>query len=635
MTKVTLFNKGYAMISQIQRTTPRRILGACALSVGIAWGLLACGGGDLVVVAPSTVSGIAATGAAIASGVVTLKCAGGSTSSPITGTDGSFSLDVSGATLPCLVRVDYKDAAGAAQKLHSIITAAGTVNITPVTELVVANVVGGSAADAFDKFDATAAKTVTASRVKTAATAVKTYLKNTFGIDTTDLPDDPIGTKFVAKAGSTTGDKADAVLDAIAAKLKTGTKKLADLVADVGKIPNGNSGGIAGFPAAATYTGKLSDGSACTITVGADKTVAVTAASWAYTGNPIKATFDGFYFETVDGEIAPVVFYKGTRRLYTAGTGGDAVSSKAAPAFFVDLNVDATSGKLILANGSAVTDSAQQPAVGSNFSFYCAGDALPAGAPVGESGYNKAAASEFKGTNLVGTWNAPSDLNGTLACTIAVDSVGNATLTSAFLKAGSLVLPYTKIATFATNTADEANYLHYSAYDANGQQVAGSDSYQAIIEHKAGVRSLQMLVNGSSSGTAKNGDKAFSCSTANDPVAKWAVLGAAKAGTYRGFTQRGSNFLNSNTPADCSLSIASNGTTVYTDSTSTTKTFSLALTPATPPIVNGLTYEFGSNFGVTFDNSTAIATSGQVLGNRVFYAKSNAVQENCLGLVKQ
>ena len=616
--------------------TPRRILGACTLSLGVAWGLLACGGGDLAVVAPSTVSGIAATGAAIASGTVTLKCAGGSTSSPVTGTDGSFSLDVSGATLPCVARVDYKDASGAAQKLHSVITAAGTVNITPVTELVVANLSGGSAADAFDNFNAKAAASVTAANVKSAAAAVKTYLKNTLGIDTTDLPDDPIGTKFVAKAGSNTGDKADAVLDAIAAKLKAGNKKLADIVGDVAKIPSTKPGSIAGFPAAATYTGKLSDGSACTITVGADKTVAVTAASWAYTGNPIKATFDGFYVETSDGEIAPAVFYKGTRRLYAAGTGGDAVTSQAAPAFFVDVNVDASSGKLILANGSAVTDSAQQPAVGSNFQFFCAGDAMPAGAPVRESGYNKAAASNFKATNVVGTWNAPSDTNGTQACTIAVDSVGNATITSAFLKAGSLVLPYTKIATFATNTADEANYLHYSAYDANGQQVAGSDSYQAIIEHKAGVRRLQMLVNGSSSGTAKNGDKAFSCSTANDPAAKWTALGAAKAGTYRGVVQRGSNFQNnSNNPFDCSLTIAMDGTTVYTDSTQTAKTFSSALTPSTPPVVNGAGYDFGSDFGINFDNSTATATTGQVLGNRVFYSKVFPSQESCLQLVKQ
>jgi hypothetical protein len=255
---------------------------------------------------------------------------------------------------------------------------------------------------------------------------------------------------------------------------------------------------------------------------------------------------------------------------------------------------------------------------------------------VGESGYNKAAASNFKATNVVGTWNAPSDTNGTQACTIAVDSVGNATITSAFLKAGSLVVPYTAIYTAGENTANAVNYLYYSATNAQGQQAAGADSYQVAIESVGGARRGQLFINGASSGTAKNGDKAFSCSTANDPATKWTALGTAKAGTYRGVVQRGSNFQsNSNNPYDCSLTIAANGTTVYTDSTQTTKTFSLALTPSMPPVLNGATYNFGSDFGVTFDNSTATASSGQTLGNRVFYGKVFPIQEYCLQLAKQ
>ena len=88
--------------------------------------------------APATVSGTAATGAAIASGTVTLKCVAGTSGVVTTNTDGSFSIDVSNATLPCVGRVDYKDAGGTARKLHTFIKAPGTANITPLTELLVA-----------------------------------------------------------------------------------------------------------------------------------------------------------------------------------------------------------------------------------------------------------------------------------------------------------------------------------------------------------------------------------------------------------------------------------------------------------------------------------------------------------------
>ena len=88
------------------------------LLAGLLALLTACGGGSDVTVSNTNtaamLSGTAATGAAIVGGVVTLKCASGTTASPITGADGAFSVDISGATLPCLVKVSYKDASGAA-----------------------------------------------------------------------------------------------------------------------------------------------------------------------------------------------------------------------------------------------------------------------------------------------------------------------------------------------------------------------------------------------------------------------------------------------------------------------------------------------------------------------------------------
>ncbi len=216
------------------------------LAVLVAGMLSGCGGGGGGG-STAIVSGNAATGAAIASGTVTLKCVSGTTTTATTGSDGSFAINVSGVTLPCVGRVDYKDAAGAAQKLHTFISATGTANITPVTELLVANLTGGTAVDAFDKFDATKTKGYTAAQLTAAATAVKSYLKNTLGIDTTNLPDDPVGTKFVPQSGAATGDAFDKVLDAIQAKLKAGGKTLSDVSTDLAKANGGGTPGVGTF----------------------------------------------------------------------------------------------------------------------------------------------------------------------------------------------------------------------------------------------------------------------------------------------------------------------------------------------------------------------------------------------------
>jgi hypothetical protein len=68
------------------------------------------------------ISGIAASGSAIAGGKVSLKCVAPAitSSTAITAGDGSFVIDVRDVTLPCLMRLDYKDDAGLPQQLHSV-----------------------------------------------------------------------------------------------------------------------------------------------------------------------------------------------------------------------------------------------------------------------------------------------------------------------------------------------------------------------------------------------------------------------------------------------------------------------------------------------------------------------------------
>ena len=208
---------------------PRYTLGLIAATLVT---LSACGGGGNTGASPATnatIRGIAATGTAIGNGQVSLKCSSGSVAATTTNPDGSFSLDASTVTPPCIARVDYRDSSGAAQKLHSLVKAAGTSNITPITELVVAQLSStGSASDAFDRFDAAEVRTFDAARVSTAIDVVKTALAAR-GLDLSHLKSDPIGTPFVAAHGSTQGDEQDRILDDMRDQLTVQHKNLHDL----------------------------------------------------------------------------------------------------------------------------------------------------------------------------------------------------------------------------------------------------------------------------------------------------------------------------------------------------------------------------------------------------------------------
>ena len=100
--------------------------------------LLACGGGSD---SPTTttptalsISGTAATGAAIVGGQVEVKCAAGN-GSTTTLADGSYTVTLSGASLPCMMRVTTGSA-----ELYSLSEDNGgsvvRANITPFTSLV-------------------------------------------------------------------------------------------------------------------------------------------------------------------------------------------------------------------------------------------------------------------------------------------------------------------------------------------------------------------------------------------------------------------------------------------------------------------------------------------------------------------
>ena len=118
----------------------------CLPAVIAAMGLLSgCGSSnsDSGSAAPSVaLGGIAAVGAPIAGGTITVKCAAGSAlPTTTTSATGAWQVTITGQTLPCAVQVSGGTINAVLNTVdyHSFATSAGTLNISPITDLVVAN----------------------------------------------------------------------------------------------------------------------------------------------------------------------------------------------------------------------------------------------------------------------------------------------------------------------------------------------------------------------------------------------------------------------------------------------------------------------------------------------------------------
>ena len=129
-------------------------------------------------------------------------------------------------------------------------------------------------------------------------------MQTVLGVDTSNLGDDPIGTKFAAKTGTSDGDKFDKILDDLKAKLVTAGKQLADAETDVGTGAStsstvGCTGKVAAFfsknkgsypttvqiytpaPSGPSTVAGLANGAAATVVVKDDCTVTMSGrAAW-------------------------------------------------------------------------------------------------------------------------------------------------------------------------------------------------------------------------------------------------------------------------------------------------------------------------------------------------------------------
>ncbi|PUE09425.1 hypothetical protein B9Z51_11190 [Limnohabitans sp. T6-5] len=181
------------------------------LAVSVA-ALAACGGGSPTTTPEKTtgdvtLSGTAATGAAMANATIKVKCATGDKSTTAD-SKGAYSVTITGASLPCVI-----EATDGTNTLHSLAEGTGagtsTANVTPLTEYVLAQVMGSEKTeDIFNSFDSAAQGKLTSSKVAEAVTAIKASFKDVLTIDF-----DPLKVEFKAAVNGEGGDATDKILD--------------------------------------------------------------------------------------------------------------------------------------------------------------------------------------------------------------------------------------------------------------------------------------------------------------------------------------------------------------------------------------------------------------------------------------
>lgn len=181
------------------------------------------GGGGTSTPAALQISGTAATGLALANSSVAVQCSTGN-GTATTLTDGTYSLSITGGALPCVIQVTG-EADGATVTLHSVTEAdAGSTsvvaNVTPLTEMIVAQLTGALPSEVFSSLESGGTVTVTKEQLNAATASVVTALKDATGIDLTAI--DPFKTTLVAATATTpTGNQYDQLLDALKQSVPT------------------------------------------------------------------------------------------------------------------------------------------------------------------------------------------------------------------------------------------------------------------------------------------------------------------------------------------------------------------------------------------------------------------------------
>lgn len=222
------------------RTLLTRWAGGLALA-GSAALLAACGGGGAAdagppaVSRPLAISGTAAVGTALGNASVQAKCLGASGQAQ-TGADGSYSLQLTGAQLPCVLRV--RTAAGL--QLHTVTQDQGNTavaNITPLTELLLTRAAQLPAAQVFDGFTPQLAATLKPEALAAAQSQVVSLLNGT--VDASGIASFVRSPLKAAQPGGSSNDPHDQVLDRLQERLPADKfAALSALLATKGPLPD-------------------------------------------------------------------------------------------------------------------------------------------------------------------------------------------------------------------------------------------------------------------------------------------------------------------------------------------------------------------------------------------------------------
>lgn len=160
-----------------------RLILAILLSIVFA----SCGGGGGGgATATQTLSGTAAQGAPIANASITIKDKNGSKIIGTTGSDGKYTMNITGKTPPFLLQVPAKNGG----YLYSVATASGTANIHPFTNLIIRNWYKVQGSDVETDFNGTGAlaKVPTVTEINTIEAVVRSILSTSLSKEGLNAP---------------------------------------------------------------------------------------------------------------------------------------------------------------------------------------------------------------------------------------------------------------------------------------------------------------------------------------------------------------------------------------------------------------------------------------------------------------
>lgn len=324
------------------------------------------GGGTSASSAPaaSTLSGVAAVGAPIVAGTVSVICATNSsvTSTATTSSTGAWQVTLAGQAPPCAVEVlgGTINVNGAVNTMsyHAIAVTAGTVNITPLTDLMVANMVGTSPSTWFAGLSSnkTWPTGITQAQVTTALANLRVALNGLTPLSNIN----PITTAFTP----TSGNVGDDMLTALAAAMTNAGVTYASLLnnASNSSLTATPSGFSAALSAAYQGTTSGATGGSATYAIGGTVT-GLTGSVVLQDNGGDNLTVSGntaFTFPTKVATGSPYsvsVFTQPTGQTCTVSTGGGTVSGSnvgnvavtcASGSYTVGGSVSGLSGSLVL-----------------------------------------------------------------------------------------------------------------------------------------------------------------------------------------------------------------------------------------------------------------------------------------------